>query len=57
MLGAPREAKIRPQTPHIAPADPDSTRKIWAMQVQQVEYLVEAEHAHLLAPFTASRTL
>ena len=26
-------------------------------QQQQVEYLVEAEHAHLLAPFTAPRAL
>ena len=34
-----------------------STGNAFRAQQQQVEYLVEAEHAHLLAPFTASRTL
>ena len=34
-----------------------NTGNAFRAQQQQVEYLVEAEHAHLLAPFTASRTL
>ena len=34
-----------------------STGNAFRAQQQQVEYLVEAEHAHLLAPFTASRAL
>ena len=34
-----------------------STGNAFRAQQQQVEYLVEAEHAQLLAPFTASRTL
>ena len=34
-----------------------STGNAFRAQQQQVEYLVEAEHAHLLAPFTASHAL
>ena len=34
-----------------------STGNTFRTQQQQVEYLVDAEHAHLLAPFTASVTL
>ena len=34
-----------------------STGNTFRTQQQQVEYLVDAEHAHLLAPFTAPGTL
>ena len=34
-----------------------STGNTFRTQQQQVEYLVDAEHAHLLAPFTAPVTL
>ena len=42
VLGTPRAAKTRPRTLHITPLNPDSTRKIWAMQV--------AELTHQFAP-------